>query len=57
MKLKFKHIISIFLLMIFINVAFGQTDNKKDKIDALRISFITKKVTFTAQESQAFWPL
>ena len=57
MKLKFKHIISTIILMFFINIAFAQTDSKKDKIDALRVSFITKKVTFTNQESQAFWPL
>lgn len=57
MKLNFKHIISTIVLMLFINIAFAQTDSKKDKIDALRVSFITKKVTFTNQESQAFWPL
>lgn len=57
MKLKFKHIISILILMLSINITFAQTDSKKDKIDALRVSFITKKVAFTNQESQAFWPL
>lgn len=57
MKLKYKHIISTIVLMLFINMAFAQTDSKKDKIDALRVSFITKKVVFTNQESQAFWPL
>lgn len=57
MKVNFKHIISTVLLIFFINIIFGQTDSKKDKIDALRVSFITKKVIFTSQESQAFWPL
>ena len=57
MKLNFKHIISTLLLMLFINLAFSQTDAKKDKIDALRVAFITKKVIFTSQESQSFWPL
>jgi len=57
MKLNFKHIISTLLLIFFINIAFSQGDVKKDKIDAYRVTFITKKVNFTAQESQAFWPL
>ena len=57
MKFKFKYIISTIVLIFFINMAFAQTDSKKDKIDALRVSFITKKVAFTNQESQAFWPL
>ncbi len=39
-------------------IAFAQPgDSKREKIDALRASFIAKKVNFTPQESQAFWPL
>ncbi len=37
--------------------ALAQPVNKRDKIDALRVTFINEKVNFTAAESQAFWPL
>lgn len=56
MKLTCKHIFYTLLVMFVINGAFAQGD-KKDKIDALRAAFISKKVNFTATESQAFWPL
>src|SRR3989344_1436294 len=56
MKLNFKYILFTFVLMFAINTAFAQA-GKKDKIDALRVAFINKKVNFTAAESQAFWPL
>lgn len=56
MKTNFKYILISLVLMFSINTAFAQGD-KKDKIDALRAAFISKKVNFTAAESQAFWPL
>lgn len=37
--------------------ALAQPVSKRDKIDALRVTFINEKVNFTAAESQAFWPL
>ncbi|MDO9185217.1 MAG: hypothetical protein Q7W13_04325 [Bacteroidia bacterium] len=57
MKLNYKHIISMLLLILCINITYAQTDAKKDKIDALRAAFISKKVNFTTQETQSFWPL
>jgi hypothetical protein len=57
MKASLKHIISTVILIFFISFAFAQPDSKKDKIDALRTAFIAKKVNFTPQETQAFWPL
>lgn len=45
------------LLILCINITYAQTDAKKDKIDALRAAFISKKVNFTTQETQSFWPL
>ncbi len=56
MKRNFKYIFHTLVLVFLINGAFAQGD-KKDKIDALRAAFISKKVHFTAQEAQAFWPL
>jgi hypothetical protein len=37
--------------------AMAQPGSKRDKIDALRVMFITSKVALTNQESQLFWPL
>ena len=48
--------ILIFLLLFCrIQSAFAQGD--KDKIEALRVSFITKKVELSNSESEKFWPL
>jgi hypothetical protein len=44
--------------MLFINGIIAQTsDSKREKIDALRASFISKKVNFTNEESVKFWPV
>lgn len=44
--------------MLFItNIAFAQPDGKREKIDALRATFIAKKLNFTEAESRSFWPL
>jgi len=37
--------------------ALAQPVSKRDKIEALKVSFINQKVSFTPAESQAFWPL
>ena len=37
--------------------AFAQPTSKRDRIDALRVTYISQKVNFTTQESQLFWPL
>ena len=57
MKLKIKYTFIIAFLMCFVSIAVAQSDVKRDKIDALRASFIAKKVNFTTQEAQLFWPL
>jgi hypothetical protein len=56
MKLFFKYIL-IVLCCTAGMVAVAQPVSKRDKIEALRVTFINEKVNFTAQESQAFWPL
>lgn len=30
---------------------------KQDKVEALKVSFITQKVSLTTQEAQSFWPV
>ena len=58
MKNNFKYIFLTVFCICLTAISIAQTgDAKRDKIDALRASFIAKKVNFTPQESQAFWPL
>ncbi len=47
----------LILFYFWVAIAVAQPENKRDKIEALRVSFITQKVNFTTQEAQAFWPL
>lgn len=45
------------LCCVAFTAALAQPVSKRDKIEALRVTFINQKVNFTTQESQAFWPL
>lgn len=56
MKLFSKYIY-VFLFAFSGMVALAQPGSKKDKIEALRVNFISQKVNFTSQEAQLFWPL
>ena len=49
--------IFVFVFCIFTLSVFAQPGTKRDKIEALRVSFISSKVTLTNQETQLFWPL
>ena len=51
-----KHIY-IFIILFFAFLSNSQTNAKRDKIDELRVAFITNKVKLTNQETQQFWPL
>lgn len=57
MKTIYKYSCWFLLLLLISNGALAQSDSKREKIDALRATFIAKKLNFTTQESQAFWPL
>jgi hypothetical protein len=57
MKPVIKHIVLLFILALSAGGTMAQTDSKKEKIDALRVAFIKKQVSFTEQEAIAFWPL
>ncbi len=35
----------------------GGGDQKREKVDALKIGFITKKLDLSAEEAQKFWPV
>lgn len=53
--------ICTYLLIVFCCLmglsALAQPVSKRDKIEALKVSFINQKVNFTPAESQVFWPL
>jgi malic enzyme len=53
---NFKRYCFLFLFIVGQNLM-AQPISKKEKIDALRAEFISKKVKLNAQEAQAFWPL
>ncbi len=52
-----KKYIYIFIILFFAFFSNAQTNAKRDKIDELRVSFITNKVNLTSLEAQQFWPL
>ena len=49
-----KYIIPILVLFISLNT-FSQS--KKDKIKALKVSFLTERLELTQEEAQQFWPV
>jgi lipopolysaccharide export LptBFGC system permease protein LptF len=58
MKYNYKQLFVAFLMVFFIQGVIAQvSDGKKEKLDALKASFISKKVNFTDKEATAFWPL
>jgi len=51
----------ILLPLVITTAAFGQgpgeDKEKDDKIEALKVGFITKELNLTASEAEKFWPL
>jgi hypothetical protein len=54
---QFSKYIFVVLFCLTVAVSHAQPGTKRDKIEALRVSFISQKVNFTPQEAQLFWPL
>lgn len=58
-----KSIAAVALVLFFIPSTFGQeskraaSKEKKEKIEALKISFITTELALTSEESEKFWPI
>lgn len=49
---------TLFLFLITIFTSFGQpSQEKKDKIKALKVAYITEKLDLTSDEAQQFWPI
>lgn len=55
MKFSVRHIFVIISLLLSLS-AFSQR-GKQDKIEALKVSFITNKLDLSTQEAQGFWPV
>ena len=46
----------LFLLMASISFAQGFRD-KKEKVKALKVAYITEQLDLTTEEAQKFWPI
>ena len=55
--MKIVKLIYLLVFWLIAVTAVSQNESKRDKIEALRVSFISQKVNFTTQEAQVFWPL
>ena len=47
----------ILLFVLFTGFSFSQSEGKGDKIESMKIAFLTNKLNLTAKEAQLFWPL
>lgn len=56
MKFNFKYILVFVFAVFAIQFSYAQP-GKSDKVEALKVSFITEKIGLTTQEAQGFWPL
>jgi len=51
------YISTLFILLFTITVFAQHKDNDRERIKALKVSFITEKLNLTAKEAQNFWPI
>jgi hypothetical protein len=56
MRFSFKYIL-VFVIAVFATRLSYAQPGKQNKIEALKVSFITKKINLTPNEAQSFWPL
>lgn len=55
MKVNLKY---FFLFWLFLSCGLnGFSQGKKEKLEAMRIAFITKQINLTTSEAQSFWPV
>jgi len=48
---------SIIIIFIFLLTIGSFAQNKRDRIKALKIAFITEKLELTSEEAETFWPI
>jgi hypothetical protein len=56
MRSSIKYILVMVWVMFAAKLSYAQP-GKADKVEALKVSFITEKINLTTQEAQSFWPL
>lgn len=54
---KMKKTLLSFLLITCAILSFGQSQEEKDKVEQLRIAFLTEDLDLSVAESQQFWPI
>lgn len=47
----------LFTLILLFTVSSWAQESKSDKVEALKIAFLTNKLELTSKEAQLFWPL
>jgi hypothetical protein len=47
----------LIILLLFCNFSKGFAQSEKDKLEVLRVNFISKEIELTANESEKFWPV
>lgn len=52
-----KHTVITFFLLTIVCCGFAQDKDKRERIKALKIAFITEKLELTSSEAQKFWPI
>ena len=51
-------IYSLLILLLFTSLGFSQGfRDKKEKIKALKIAFISQKLSLTTEQAEKFWPI
>lgn len=54
--MKFKNLILLAIIFVFAKSSSAQ-NNQRERIESIKIGFITKKLDLTPAESQNFWPV
>lgn len=55
MNFNLKYI--VFILSVLATLSGYTQPGKQEKVEALKVSFITQKINLTTQEAQSFWPV
>ena len=55
--MKNAHVLLIALLAVLITVATAHGQDRGERVEALKVSFITEQLALTPSEAQTFWPV
>jgi hypothetical protein len=47
----------IFTIVLLTSLSIFSQESKSDKVEAMKVGFITNKLELTAKEAQTFWPI